>query len=67
MTWLTEERLNEIFNRNSPFLFQAGGERVMTTNAIRGIRRKKSSLSEVKLAVIGAPSVGKSGKHLLPF
>lgn len=30
----------------------------MTT---RGIRRKKSSLSEVKVAVIGAPSVGKSG------
>ncbi|VVC94279.1 unnamed protein product [Leptidea sinapis] len=29
----------------------------MTT---RGIRRKKSSLSEVKVAVIGAPSVGKS-------
>lgn len=27
----------------------------------RGIRRKKSSLSEVKVAVIGAPSVGKSG------
>lgn len=31
----------------------------MTT---RGIRRKKSSLSEVKIAVIGAQSVGKSGK-----
>ncbi|KAJ0184035.1 hypothetical protein K1T71_000458 [Dendrolimus kikuchii] len=29
----------------------------MTT---RGIRRKKSSLSEVKVAVVGAPSVGKS-------
>ncbi|KAK9710726.1 Ras family [Popillia japonica] len=26
----------------------------------KGIRRKKSSLSEVKIAVIGAPSVGKS-------
>ncbi|GLV33708.1 uncharacterized protein CBL_11406 [Carabus blaptoides fortunei] len=26
----------------------------------KGIRRKKSSLSEVKVAVIGAPSVGKS-------
>lgn len=34
----------------------------MTSNAIRGIRRKKSSLSEVKVAVIGAPGVGKSGK-----
>ena len=34
----------------------------MTSNAIRGIRRKKSSLSEVKVAVIGAPAVGKSGK-----
>lgn len=31
----------------------------MTT---RGIRRKKSSLSEVKIAVIGAQGVGKSGK-----
>lgn len=28
----------------------------------KGIRRKKSSLAEVKVAVIGAPSVGKSGK-----
>lgn len=34
----------------------------MTSNAIRGIRRKKSSLSEVKVAVVGAPGVGKSGK-----
>lgn len=34
----------------------------MTSNAIRGIRRKKSSLSEVKVAVIGAPGVGKSGE-----
>jgi len=34
----------------------------MTSNAIRGIRRKKSSLCEVKVAVIGAPGVGKSGK-----
>ncbi|EEB18099.1 conserved hypothetical protein [Pediculus humanus corporis] len=32
----------------------------MTTNPIRGIRRKKSALSEVKVAVIGAPGVGKS-------
>lgn len=31
----------------------------MTT---RGIRRKKSTLTELKIAVIGAPSVGKSGK-----
>ncbi len=29
---------------------------------IRGIRRKKSSLSEVKIAIIGAPGVGKSGE-----
>lgn len=28
----------------------------------KGVRRKKSSLSEVKVAVIGAPGVGKSGK-----
>lgn len=34
----------------------------MTSNAIRGIRRKKSSLCEVKVAVIGAPGVGKSGE-----
>lgn len=45
----------------------------MTSNAIRSIRRKKSSLSEVKIAVIGAPGVGKSGKlfssylHNLPL
>ncbi|XP_069975665.1 uncharacterized protein [Penaeus vannamei] len=32
----------------------------MTSNAIRGIRRKKSSLSEVKIAVLGGPGVGKS-------
>ncbi|KAG8198535.1 hypothetical protein JTE90_026438 [Oedothorax gibbosus] len=30
------------------------------TSAMRSIRRKKSSLSEVKIAVIGAPGVGKS-------
>ncbi|XP_046808542.1 ras-related and estrogen-regulated growth inhibitor [Lucilia cuprina] len=29
----------------------------MTT---RGIRRKKSTLTELKIAVVGAPSVGKS-------
>ncbi|XP_054275821.1 ras-related and estrogen-regulated growth inhibitor-like [Macrosteles quadrilineatus] len=33
---------------------------MMTSNAIRGIRRKKSSLSEVKVVVVGAPGVGKS-------
>lgn len=32
----------------------------MSVNTVRGIRRKKSSLSEVKIAVLGAPSVGKS-------
>lgn len=37
----------------------------MTTNAIRGIRRKKSSLCEVKVGVIGAPGVGKSGNFIL--
>lgn len=36
----------------------------MTSNAIRGIRRKKSSLSEVKIAVLGGPGVGKSGEYL---
>lgn len=35
----------------------------MTT---RGIRRKKSSLSEVKVAVLGAPTVGKSGTYPNP-
>nr|CAD7570105.1 unnamed protein product [Timema californicum] len=35
-------------------------EVTMTSNAIRGIRRKKSTLSEVKVAVVGAPAVGKS-------
>lgn len=33
---------------------------IMTT---RGIRRKKSSLSEVKVAVVGYSGVGKSGMH----
>lgn len=36
-------------------------EHVPAAMTTRGIRRKKSSLSEVKVAVIGAPSVGKSG------
>lgn len=40
--------------------------RSMTSNAIRGIRRKKSSLCEVKVAVIGAPGVGKSGGYNTP-
>ena len=34
----------------------------MTT---RGIRRKKSTLTELKIAVVGAPSVGKSGRYSL--
>lgn len=33
----------------------------------KGMRRKKSSLSEVKVAVIGAPGVGKSGNILFTF
>lgn len=36
----------------------------MTT---RGIRRKKSTLSEVKVAVVGLSSVGKSGKDFFYF
>ncbi|XP_071439829.1 ras-related and estrogen-regulated growth inhibitor [Hetaerina americana] len=32
----------------------------MSSNAIRAIRRKKSTLSEVRVAVVGGPSVGKS-------
>ncbi len=32
-----------------------------TSAVVRGIRRKKSSLTEVKIAIIGAPGVGKSG------
>ncbi|XP_021945586.1 ras-related and estrogen-regulated growth inhibitor [Folsomia candida] len=32
----------------------------MSSSGIRGIRRKKSSLGEVKVAVVGAPGVGKS-------
>jgi len=35
----------------------------MSSSGIRGIRRKKSSLGEVKVAVVGAPGVGKSGKN----
>ncbi len=34
----------------------------MSSNVVRGIRRKKSSLTEVKIAIIGAPGVGKSGE-----
>lgn len=44
-------------------LCAATNARSMTSNAIRGIRRKKSSLCEVKVAVIGAPGVGKSGEY----
>ena len=32
---------------------------------IRQVRRKKSSLSEVKLVVLGAPGVGKSGGFII--
>ncbi|KAL1131008.1 hypothetical protein AAG570_012246 [Ranatra chinensis] len=32
----------------------------MSSNTIRGIRRKKSSLSEIKVAVLGSPGVGKT-------
>ena len=41
-----------------------------SSSAIRGIRqvrRKKSSLSEVKIAVAGAPGVGKSGRRAINF
>jgi len=34
----------------------------MSSSGIRGIRRKKSSLGEVKVAVVGAAGVGKSGQ-----
>lgn len=33
----------------------------------KGIRRKKSSLSEIKVAVVGAPGVGKSGTYIKPI
>lgn len=36
----------------------------MTSNPMKGIRRKKSSLSEIKILVIGAPGVGKSGTYM---
>jgi len=39
-------------------------ETTMSSNPIRGIRRKKSSLTEVKIAVLGAPGVGKSGESV---
>ena len=42
-----------------------GGDIMSSSSGIRAIRqarRKKSSLSEVKIAVVGAPGVGKSGK-----
>lgn len=39
----------------------------MSSNAIRGMRRKKSGLCEVKIAVIGAPGVGKSGMYSFFF
>ena len=34
--------------------------KMSTSSGIRGIRRKKSSLSEVKIGIIGSPGVGKS-------
>ena len=33
--------------------------------AIRQVRRKKSNLLEVKIVVVGAPGVGKSGRNLI--
>ncbi len=39
----------------------------MSSNVVRGIRRKKSSLTEVKIAIIGAPGVGKSGEGFKVF
>ena len=38
-----------------------------SSSGIRGIRRKKSSLSEVKICIIGAPGVGKSGRIVCGF
>ena len=35
--------------------------KIMNSSPIRGIRRKKSLLSEIKVLVVGAPGVGKSG------
>lgn len=37
----------------------------MNSSPIRGIRRKKSLLSEIKVLVVGAPGVGKSGIFIL--
>ncbi|KAF2367594.1 Small GTPase superfamily [Trinorchestia longiramus] len=37
-----------------------GRRGTMSSSGMRGIRRKKSSMAEVKIAVVGAPSVGKS-------
>ena len=34
----------------------------MNSSPIKGIRRKKSLLSEIKVLVVGGPSVGKSGQ-----
>jgi Ras-like protein family protein 11A len=40
----------------------------MNSSPIKGIRRKKSLLSEIKVLVVGGPSVGKSGQtHFNPI
>ena len=40
---------------------------MMNSSPIRAIRRKKSLLSEIKVLVVGAPHVGKSGFFVVAF
>ena len=44
-------------------VFQRCMSVVLQEMCVCQVRRKKSTLSEVKLAVIGAPGVGKSGLY----
>ena len=42
----------------------SGSGNEKSSTSIRSIRRKKSTLTEVKIAILGAPGVGKSGKYI---
>ena len=64
--WAPVSRSSPVYQAPRCFKKQPGKLIVITMNSspIRGIRRKKSLLSEIKVLVVGSPSVGKSGWSL---
>ena len=61
---MVDDNDDVITNRNQGFLLVKiwRGDKGKMVPGIRQVRRKKSALSEVKIVVLGAPGVGKSGK-----